>query len=119
MAGTEDLDEDFRPYAEAWYQFLRSIDPRFVITSARRSSTDQQRLYERMLEQKAAGEPYFTTLPPGHSQHERGLAVDIARFGVPAADDDLLREAGAAWRSWGGTWGGESDPVHFGAPKNW
>jgi len=119
VASTRDLDPRFGPLAQAWYDFLRSHDSRFVITSALRTRAQQQALYERMLKQKAAGEPYLTTLPPGRSLHERGLAVDIARFGVPAASDPLLREAGALWRQIGGTWGGEADPVHFGVPRSW
>jgi len=119
MPGTEDLDPRFKPAADAWMQYLRAIDGRFVITSSRRTPAQQAQLYERMTEKKAAGLPYFTTLAPGTSLHERGLAIDVARFGRDAASDELLRQAGATWRGLGGTWGGESDPVHFGAPRSW
>jgi len=119
MAGTSGLDPRFRSIAERWYTFLRAYDARFVVTSGLRTRAEQQALYERMMRAKNAGEPYLTTLPPGKSLHERGLAVDIARFGVPAASDPLLREAGAVWRALGGTWGGDADPVHFGAPRSW
>jgi hypothetical protein len=43
--------------------------------------------------------------------------MDVARLGVKAKEDDLLIEAGHLWRSLGGVWGGEADPVHFEAPK--
>jgi hypothetical protein len=119
MAGLGGLDPRFAPVAEALVTIMRAWDARFVVTSGLRTRAEQQQLYERMLRAKAAGEPYLTTLPPGRSQHERGLAIDVARFGIEARNDDLLREFGAAWREIGGTWGGDSDPVHFGAPKGW
>ena len=93
----------------------REMDRRFVLTSAKRSRMDQARLYNRW----RAGLSPFPALPPGRSQHERGLAVDIARRGVDPSDDDLLAALGAAWRKAGGVWGGEVDPVHFEAPKAW
>jgi len=95
--------------------FARSVDNRFHITSGRRTREEQVRLYNQWLK----GLSPFPALPPGHSQHERGWAVDIARFNVPAQDDELLRELGALWREAGGVWGGESDPVHFEAPRAW
>lgn len=115
MPGTGGLAPAFRPHADALLRLARTLDPRFVITSAKRSATDQQRLYNRWL----AGLSPFPALPPGRSQHERGLAVDLARRGVDPADDKLLAWLGATWRSVGGVWGGEKDPVHFEAPKTW
>lgn len=114
MAGTRGLDPRFRPWADAWLAWLRQVtgEP-FVITSGLRTRMEQEALWAKF--QRGAKE--FTTLPPGRSQHERGFAVDIARTNVRAAEDDLLREAGALWRSMGGVWGGEADPVHFEAPK--
>lgn len=93
---------------------LRRVDARFVLTSAYRSPTDQAALFERF----RRGEPgLYTVLPPGRSQHERGWAVDIARVGVTPKQDQLLAQLGQLWRSWGGVWGGQADPVHFEAPK--
>lgn len=115
MPGPENLDRRFRDPAERLLAALRQVDPRFIFTSTYRSSTEQARLYNEWL----SGKSLFPALPPGRSLHEYGLAVDIARFGVEAAEDPILREAGAAWRRGGGTWGGETDPVHFGAPRSW
>jgi len=109
------LRHDFRPYAEACLKAARTLDARFTITSAKRSRTDQQRLYNRYLK----GESPFPALPPGRSQHEKGLAFDMVRLNVDPEDDDLLREVGAAWRAAGGVYGGDVDPVHFEAPKSW
>lgn len=63
----------------------------------------QARLYARAL----AGGNAFPVAPPGYSAHERGLAIDL--WG-PLPE---LRRLGALWRSWGGLWGGEVDPIHF------
>jgi hypothetical protein len=93
----------------------RELDPRFIFTDTFRTRADQQERYSKYVK----GESPFLALPPGRSQHERGLAVDLARFGVPAVDDPLLFELGRAWRAAGGVWGGAVDPVHFEAPKAW
>lgn len=109
------LDPQFRPFAEALLAYARKVDPRFVVTSARRSRTEQQRLYSKWLR----GQSPFPASPPGSSSHELGLAVDIARLNVDAATDPLLRQLGAAWTAAGGWWAGEKDPVHFAAPRAW
>ena len=111
MASTRDLDPRFKPIADALIAALREIDPRYVITSARRSSTAQAQLYARY----RRGEPgVFTVAIPGTSAHERGLAVDIARIGLHPMSDPLLHAVGTWWRGVGGVWGGTKDPVHFG-----
>lgn len=107
------LDPRFRPSAEMLLRYARSLDPRFTVTSARRSRPEQQRLYNRFLR----GQSPFPALPPGHSQHERGFAVDLIRLNVNPTNDDLLHALGEAWRRAGGVWGGSVDPVHFEAPK--
>lgn len=99
--------------AELLLKYARTLDPRFTVTSARRSTTDQQRLYNRYL----AGLSPFPALAPGHSQHERGFAVDLMRLNVDPAHDAVLAQLGEAWRRAGGVWGGSVDPVHFEAPK--
>lgn len=119
MAGLATLDDRFRPWAEWLYNLMRSYDSRFVITSARRTPQEQIQLYDRMMRQKAAGEPYYTTAVPGTSPHERGLAIDVVRFGVDPREDGLLHQFGRAWQWLGGRWGGDADPIHFGAPKGW
>lgn len=78
-----------------------------TVTSARRSRARQAALYRKYLR----GEMPYTVLPPGRSQHERGLAFDMV-----AASPRHLEWLGAQWRLWGGHWGGASDPVHFEAP---
>ena len=40
--------------------------------------------------------------------HQLGRAFDVV-FSPAAAQE----EAGRIWQSWGGRWGGSSDPVHF------
>lgn len=115
MPSTAKLDPAFRPYADALLKLARTYDPRFVLTSTYRSRQEQQRLYARYLK----GESALPALPPGRSQHERGLAVDMARLGVDPQQDDILAALGEAWRDAGGVWGGAVDPVHFEAPKAW
>lgn len=115
MPSTARLNRRFRPYAEALLRYARSLDPRFVFTSTYRSPSDQARLYARYLK----GESKLPALPPGRSQHERGLAVDLARLNIDPQDDDLLEQLGGAWRAAGGVWGSDADPVHFEAPKAW
>ena len=118
MSDLRDLDERFRPYAQMLYDYLRELGP-FVVTSTLRTYAEQEQLYNRMLENKAAGRPFYTTLPPGTSQHERGLALDIVQLNVDPHTDDILADTGARWRAAGGTWGGTHDPIHFGAPRSW
>lgn len=110
--GLRGLKPKFRPWAEALLRAAKDQDHRFVITSAKRSSTEQARLYKAFL----AGRSKLTALPPGRSLHEKGLAIDLARPGVDPMADELLPVLGALWRSWGGKWGGASDPVHFQVP---
>ena len=122
MADTSRLRPAFAAIIDGLMDILREADARFVITSAYRSSTEQGELYSKWLREREdpeAARSVFTPLPPGRSQHERGFAVDIARVGVPAETDVMLRELGAWWRSVGGVWGGDRDPVHFEAPKSW
>jgi len=63
----------------------------------------QRRLYRRWIN----GQHPYPVLPPGRSQHEKGLAVDIW------APDDELKRLGAIWQRAGGIWGGTRDPIHF------
>ena len=102
---------------------LRGVDPvmqRFVheatamvarsggvlrVTSGRRSMSEQKRLYQRYL----SGLSPYPAAPPGHSEHERGAAVDAV-----VEPRWMLYALGEAWQGVGGVWGGERDPVHFG-----
>jgi len=111
---TSTLDPRFRPLADALVRALHGADARFRVTSARRSALDQQRLYNDWLR----GASPFPALPPGRSQHELGLAVDVARWGIDPGKDELLAEFGLAWRKAGFIWAGPKDPVHFQAPRS-
>jgi hypothetical protein len=77
------------------------------LTSARRTSGQQARLYRRFLE----GNSQLPALPPGLSAHEYGLAFDLV-----TSPFEALGDVGATWQSWGGEWGGSGDPVHFQYP---
>lgn len=112
MPSLSTLDQRFKPFAQGLYKQAHQADPRFTVTSARRSHGEQQRLYANYLK----GLSDLPALPPGSSMHERGLAIDLARLGIDPKDDDLLAQFGQAWRTAGGVWGGEVDPVHFEAP---
>lgn len=110
MASITTLDPRFRPAARRLLEVAAANGIHLVVTSARRSRAKQQQLYDRYLR----GQSEFPALPPGSSLHEVGLAVDVHT----AVTDDLHR-LGTWWRSHGGTWGGDADPIHFGAPRSW
>jgi peptidoglycan LD-endopeptidase CwlK len=113
MASTATLDERFRPYAD-WLLAIATeyLDPSFRVTSARRDTAEQARLYERF----RLGLSNLPAAAPGTSWHEYGLAVDIARPGIDPREDDLLQELGQFWVKVGGFWSAR-DPVHFQPPK--
>lgn len=79
-----------------------------IITSTKRSSSEQQRLFADF--QK--GLRRFPVARPGTSLHETGRAVDI----VPIDPADLPRLV-AIMRSSGFRWAGSRDRVHFDIPK--
>jgi hypothetical protein len=98
------LDPRLIPYAAALYSAMLAADPTARVTSVRRSTAEQTRLYRRFL----AGQAAFPVAPPGTSKHERGIAFDIV------AGSRTLEAAGRIWESWGGRWGGRfKDPIHF------
>jgi len=71
------------------------------VTSAYRSPAKQAWLYNRWLQ----GLQAYPVAPPGTSDHERGLALDVVSTNTPALVA-LLTNAGLFWA-------GEADPVHF------
>lgn len=71
------------------------------VTSAYRSSKKQAQLYQRYLQ----GLQPYPVAPPGTSDHEKGLAIDVVSTNPP----ELVR----LLTSVGLFWAGESDPVHF------
>lgn len=92
-------------FAAGWGERLlaQAREP-YRITSTRRSSALQARLYRRYL----AGLHPYPVAPPGKSKHEQGLAWDMV-----ASSAELAR-LGRIWESWGGKWGGRfHDPIHF------
>ena len=76
------------------------------ITSTRRSSSQQRRLYSRYL----AGQAGYPVVPPGYSAHEYGEAFDMVVTPMAA-----LADVGETWQSWGGAWN-PNDAVHFELP---
>ena len=102
MASFSKLDPRFRPWAE-WLFYVAKynrLDP--ILTSGFRSIESQKRLYARY---QRGAHPY-PVAPPGRSQHNYGLAIDLV-----SRNNSAL---GAYWISLGGRWGGSKDPVHFG-----
>lgn len=95
------------PQLVPWFERLVDeagrLDRGARVSSAFRSRTEQTRLYRRYL----AGQSRYPVAPPGRSYHEYGRAIDLV------AQPEVLRRLGALWRSWGGRWGGERDPIHF------
>jgi LAS superfamily LD-carboxypeptidase LdcB len=73
------------------------------VTSGRRTHAQQRALYRRFL----AGMNPYPVAPPGSSDHEIGLAVDVW-----TGSQDANTSLGALWRSWGGSWS-PRDEVHF------
>jgi hypothetical protein len=111
------LAPGFRETAQAFFKQLRRDYPGagFTITSARRSRREQLRLYQAFLRGQNDGLP---ASPPGYSDHEMGLAFDMARLNTDPLVDSVLAEAGRRWMKMGQVWGGvwqARDPVHFAA----
>jgi len=110
MADLRTLQPWLYPWARWITDYGKSLDPRLVVTSARRSFFDQVRLYNRYL----SGLSAIPAAPPGRSKHQLGEAFDIARIGINPLEDPLLMHLGAWWKYYGGLHGGTVDPVHFG-----
>ena len=109
MADLRTLEPWLVPYARYLYQIGKYYDPLLVVTSSFRSPMKQAKLYAKW----RSGESQIPAAPPGRSLHGYGLAFDLARIGKDPFTDPLLNWLGAVWRSWGGEYGGDRDPVHF------
>src|SRR5256885_3509049 len=103
--------------ALALLELARARGWRYRVTSVRRSRRLQTRLHRNYQLHRARGLTdaeivarfgLFHPAPPGRSMHQLGRAFDVV-FDPPGAQ----AQAGAIWQSWGGRWGGASDPVHF------
>lgn len=101
MSRFDGLVPDLRPYADYLYAVAQYNGLRPHVTSVWRSHAKQAYLYGRWV----AGVSRLPAAPPGRSKHQFGLAFDMVTENNAAL--------GALWRSWGGIWGGEKDPVHF------
>lgn len=91
---------------EALIDGLRQFGYSAWITSGYRDSRKQATLYDRWIH----GKSKYPAAPPGHSAHERGLAVDLG------STEEGLQVAGLLAPYVGLTWGGRfstPDPVHF------
>ena len=98
------LEPWFQPYAEAIVDVARQYGLKPRVTSTFRSLREQRGLYEAYLR----GWHPYPVAPPGQSQHNYGLALDLT-----SEDNNWL---GQVWKSWGGYWT-PSDRVHFGVPR--
>ncbi len=102
------LIPELQPFARELIRVASAagLSPR--ITSTRRSTAEQARLYQRFL----AGLSQYPVAPPGTSAHEYGFAFDLLIY-----DAGRLPELGRVWVNAGGVWGGAfNDPIHFEYP---
>lgn len=86
---------------------------RVRVTSAKRSTAQQERLYA------ARGSNPYPVARPGTSKHELGLAVDLVPVG--AQNSSLFAAMGEEGERAGLRWGGRfarRDPVHFELPSD-
>lgn len=95
------LDPLFRPYAQGILDVARQFGLNPYVTSTLRTLAEQRELYDEFL----AGRHPYPVAPPGASQHNYGLAIDIV-----SDDNNWL---GGVWNHWGGLWSSR-DEVHFG-----
>jgi LAS superfamily LD-carboxypeptidase LdcB len=101
-------DSGLHPKLQPWFRALVAAAQRYDrsarVTSGRRSTAEQTRLYRRFV----AGQSRYPVAPPGRSMHEHGRAIDIV------ARPEVLRGLGLAWEKLGGKWGGRfHDDIHF------
>jgi hypothetical protein len=106
MAELRRLEPNFRKIAEVWVESLGEADLRPVVTSTRRTFTEQAKLF------RAAQRPghKYPAAPPGHSVHEWGMAFDVV-----LTPHSALFLVGPVWEKLGlGLWGGRfKDEIHF------
>lgn len=106
----DSLVDALRPFAAAFLDRLDAAGLQPRISSARRSHSEQKRLYSSAL----AGNNAFPVAKPGYSAHEYGEAFDLI---VTPYDLRTFKQLGRLWKSWHGGWGGAfHDPIHFELP---
>jgi len=110
VATLSTLQPWLQPWANWIFRYGQTIDGRLVVTSARRSRAKQLELRMKYL----SGESQIFAAMPGFSKHEIGEAFDLAQVGIDPFDSRLLPWLGKWWMYYGGLWGGDRDPVHFG-----
>ena len=103
-AGISLLGEGTRQKVESWRATLRAEGIPHQVTSTRRSTLEQRRLFEKF----QRGESSLPAAPPGTSAHEKGRAIDV----VFENEEDLADAVDLADQA-GLDWAGEGDPVHF------
>ncbi len=101
------LVPELEPFARALVDAAGAAGLLPRVTSTRRSTSEQVRLYRRYLE----GQTAYPAAPPGTSAHEFGEAFDLL-----VTPYEALADVGAFWQQMGGTWGAQRDPVHFELP---
>lgn len=113
MPSTSLLDPRFKAYADFIIMVAQRQGWRVQITSTRRTRGQQETLYARYLACERGGPQPMRCLPaapPGHSDHEKGLAMDLVVQGDYRSPQQFA--LGRWWASVGGFWS-ERDPVHF------
>jgi D-alanyl-D-alanine carboxypeptidase len=112
-ASISSLIPELQPFARDLLRVAGAAGLQPRITSTRRSSAEQTRLYRRFL----AGQNPYPVAPPGTSAHEFGYAFDMMIQAAPGQMESDLADLGQVWTSWGGVWGGAfKDPIHFEYP---
>lgn len=104
MSLLDSLDPRLVVGAKELFDLAQRVGVKPRVTSARRTYTQQQALYQAYVN----GTARYPAAPPGTSAHEYGFAFDMV---VAGAINQL--DLATVWRQWGGVAGGEEDPVHF------
>lgn len=112
MTSLQGLHPGLRPWIEYLLRVAQYNGLRVQVTSTLRTRADQARLWQRYQTcVKSGGHSCLPAAPPGSSDHELGLAVDLVVNGdYRGAAQEAL---GRFWESLGGRWAGSVDPVHF------
>jgi hypothetical protein len=74
LANVDGLDPTFR---DSLMQLVAASDGRLYITSAYRTTDEQQALYDDPVATYGADEAGNWAAPPGYSNHEKGIAADL------------------------------------------